>query len=329
VSVLSDEGTLVYRRPGGGPQDIRYSWLTRGDRPAPAPFGPLPRSDIPSFRVSPDGRQVVYSQTVGTDDPRLVVADLATRSSRTIVTGPHYWAIWTPDGRRVIYQEPSGKEKAAGFSLAWRPVDGSASAERLTTTTKGWQQPQFVTRDGRFLVYEESGGVGAEDPKEQTYDLWLLPLEPHGEPRGLLRTKANERLAHLSPDQRWMAYVSDETGRDEVWVRAFLGGTASVQVSQEGGTEPLWAPDGRTLYYRDWSGTMLHAVPVTAGTVPQFGAPVVTRGSWSRGLPFGRRYDVDPVSGALLFQSATTFGREIRVVLNFDEVIRRKAAGGR
>jgi hypothetical protein len=128
VSVLADEGTLVYRRPGGGPQDIRYSWLARGDRPAPAPFGPLPRSDIPSFRVSPDGRRVVYSQTVGRDDPRLAVADLATRSSRTIATGPHYWAIWTPDGRRVIYQEPSGE--AEGFSLAWKPVDGSAPAER-------------------------------------------------------------------------------------------------------------------------------------------------------------------------------------------------------
>jgi hypothetical protein len=325
VSELSDEGTLIYRRPGGGPLSIQYSWLARGDQPAPAPFGPLPRSDVPSFRISPDGRHVLYSQALGPDDWRLAVADLATRTSRTVVAGMHVWAIWTPDGRRAIYQERSGE--ADGFGLAWKPVDGSGPAE-LLTKTKGWQQPQFVTRDGRYLVYEESGGLGASEPKDQTYDLWLLPLVPRGEPRALVRTKANERLAHVSPDERWMAYVSDETGRDEVWVRAFPEGGAVVQVSQDGGTEPLWAPDGRTLYYRDWSGTMLSAVPVTAGAVPQFGTPVVTRGFWSRGLPFGRRYDVDLASGALLFQTAGTLGREIRVVLNFDAVIRRKLGDG-
>jgi len=319
---LSESGTLVYR-DFTGLRGIQYMWLPQGNRPAPPAFGPLPRADVPSFRVSPNGRQVLYHQSFSRTDLRLVLADLATHTTRTVAAGTYSWFAWTPDGRRVVYQESPDSPGGAGMS--WKAIDGSAPAERLTSS-KAWQQPQFVTRDGRSLVYQESGGLGTRTPLDQAYDLWLLPLDPRGQPRPLLRTKANERLAHLSPDQRWMAYVSDETGRDEVWVRAFPEGAAAVQVSQDGGTEPVWAPDGRTLYYRDWSGTNLRAVPVTAGAVPQFGTPVSTRGHWSQALPYGRRYDIDPVSGALLLQHASTFGRELRVVLNFDEVIRRKLA---
>jgi serine/threonine protein kinase len=319
---LSESGTLVYREFTGS-RGIQYMWLPQGNRPAPPAFGPLPRADVPSFRVSPNGRQVLYHQSFSRTDQRLVLADLATHTTRTVAAGTYSWFAWTPDGRRVVYQESPDSPGGAGMS--WRAIDGSAPAERLTSS-KAWQQPQFVTRDGRSLVYQESGGVGTQAPLDQAYDLWLLPLDPRGQPRPLLRTKANERLAHLSPDQKWMAYVSDETGRDEVWVRAFPEGATAVQVSQDGGTEPVWAPDGRTLYYRDWSGTNLRAVPVTAGAVPQFGTPVSTRGHWSQALPYGRRYDIDPVSGALLLQHASTFGRELRVVLNFDEVIRRKMA---
>jgi len=329
---LSNGGTLVYREMGGagGARGVQYSWLARGERPAPPTFGPLRGADVASFRVSPDGRRVLYFLGLSGGDGRLVVADLAARTTGTVAAGPGAaggWFVWMPDGRRAIYQV--GPTAPGGAGLLWKPVDGSGPAERLTTS-KAWQQPQVVTRDGRFLLYQEGGGLGTTDAAAgDNYDLWLLPLVPRGQPRPLLSTKANERMADLSPDQNWMAYVSDETGRDEVWVRAFPEGQAAIQVSQDGGTEPLWAPDGRTLYYRDWSGTMLNAAPVAAGAVPQFGTPVVTKGNWARGLPYGRRYDLDPVSGALLFQHATTFGREIRVVLNFDEVIRRKMAGGK
>jgi hypothetical protein len=126
-----------------------------------------------------------------------------------------------------------------------------------------------------------------------------------------------------------MAYVSDETGRSEVWVRSFPEGPVAIQVSQEGGTEPVWAPDGRTLYYRDAIGTRLFAVPVTSGAVPQFGTPSVTTGWWEPGYLFGRTYDIAPDGRALLMPTAPTQGRELKLVLNFDEVIRRKMAGAK
>jgi Tol biopolymer transport system component len=272
-------------------------------------------------RLSPDGRQILYGLTRGPEN-QVVVVDLASSGTRIAITGKGFWAMWSHDGRRIIYQEPSGKE--GGYGLAWRLADGSAPGERLTES-RGWQQPQAVTRDGRFLVYQETGGLGAKSPLDQTFDLWLLPLSPRGEPRPLLRTPASEKLPHLSADERWMAYVSDETGQDEVWVRAFPDGQTAIRVSDGGGTEPLWAPDGRTLHYRDTSGTRLFAVPVTIGATPQFGAPSVTSGYWVEGSPFGRMYDASP-DGALLMLSAQTYGRELGVVLNFDEVIRLKLA---
>jgi serine/threonine-protein kinase len=253
---------------------------------------------------------------------RRIVASSDIQRPANFVTGN--LAVWGHDGRRFIYQV--GPEAPGGAGLMWKPLDGSSPAERLTSS-RVWQQPQMVTADGRFLVYQEAGGVGTSDATvADNYDLWLLPLMPRREPRPLLRTKANERLPYVSPDSRWMAYVSDETGRDQVWVRSFPDGPVAIQVSQESGTEPVWAPDGKTLYYRDASGMRLNAVAITVGAVPQFGPPAVTIGHWIRGVAFGRTYDITPDGSALLMNIPPTYGRELGLVLNFDEVIRRKMA---
>jgi serine/threonine-protein kinase len=270
-------------------------------------------------RVSPDGKSIAWPQ--GGD---VVVTEFGTGLTRVVAARVGGSPLsWTPDGRRLIYQ--FRLDAPGGGGLQWKPIDGSAPAERLTTS-KVWQQPQVVTRDGRFLIYQEAGALGTQSDVEDNYDLWLLPLSPRGDPRPLLKTAANERLAHLSPDQRWMAYVSDETGRDQVWVRAFPDGPAAVQVSRDGGTEPVWAPDGATLYHRDRSGGRVYAVPITLGEVPQFGMPVVTAGNWLAGYGFTRTYDIRADGRALLLLSEAALGREMRVVLNFDELIRRKMA---
>jgi sugar lactone lactonase YvrE len=88
----------------------------------------------------------------------------------------------------------------------------------------------------------------------------------------------------------------------------------------------VWAPDGRTLYYRDASGMRLFAVPVTPGPAPQFGQPVVVTGHWIRGAAFGRTYDITPDGAAMLLLLPPTYGRELGLILHFDEVIRRKFA---
>jgi serine/threonine-protein kinase len=321
---MSRAGTLLYW--AGESQFLRgcFAWLVRGNRsPPPLPPPPPPATtELLTPRLSPDGKWLLYHHQGG-GFRRIVAVELATGVTRVVATGAHYWAIWSADGTRIIYQEPP--EVPGGAGLSWKPVDGSGPAERLTSS-KSWQQPQVATRDGRYVIFQETGGLGTRDTTLQdNYDLWLLPINPRGEPRPLLRTKANERLPHLSPDQRWMAYVSDDSGRAEIWVRPFPDAASAIQVSQDGGTEPVWAPDGQALYYRDATGMRLFAVPVTLGTVPRFGTPTVTSGLWTPARPFGRVYDIMP-DGTLLMLPAPTLGRELHVVFNFDEVIRRKMA---
>ena len=182
-------------------------------------------------------------------------------------------------------------------------------------------------RTGAPSSTRRPGGIGTRDTslEDNIRYPWLLPLSPRGEPRPLLRSRANEKLPDPSRDGRWLVYVSDESGREEVWVRAFpTEGSAAIRVSQSGGTEPVWAPDGKTLYYRDASGLRLFAAPVTYGAVPQFGAPVVRTGRWEGGMPFGRLFDITPDGRALLCVAEPTMGRELRLIFNFDEVIRRR-----
>jgi hypothetical protein len=320
---ISNTGTLAYRATRTLTMPARFSWLVRGDvSPPPLRLDAPPVTNV--ARLSPDGRRLLLHGGGDGRGSRLMVVDLQTGTSQVVTTGGAFWAVWLPDGRRVIYQMPPATEGGAG--LFEKPVDGGAPARRLTTS-KVWQQPQAVSPDGRLLVYQEAGGLGTRlSETEDNYDLWLLPLDPRGEPRPLLKTSANERFAHVSPDGRWMAYVSDQGGRDEVWVRSFPEGTADIQVSQAGGTEPVWSPDGAALYYRNRTGSHIYAVPVTQGAVPQFGTPTVATGVWLGAAAAGRKFDVHPSGQALLMLAPTTLGREIKLVLNFDEVIRRKTA---
>jgi serine/threonine-protein kinase len=328
---LSKSGTLLYRAGRNEFSVGRFMWLAAKDRPIPKakPESIVGNSTIYSPRLSPDGRWILFHELLPGPPPRfsLTAMELTSGARRNLTAGRNFWAIWSHDGARVIYQEPV--DAPGGGGLSWKPADGSGLAERLTSS-QSWQQPQFVTVDGRFLVYQETGGLGTQNTKlEENYDLWLLPLAPRGEPQPLLRTKANERLAHLSPDQRWMVYVSDETGRNEIWIRSFPEGGSAIQVTQDGGTEPVWAPGGRTLYYRDATGMRLYSVPVTAGTVPQFGLPTMTSGHWNPGYPFGRQYDISPDGEALLMLNEGTRGRELKLILHFDTEVRRKLAAGK
>ena len=196
----------------------------------------------------------------------------------------------------------------------WKPLDGSGALERLTTSQTP-QVPQAVTRDGRHLVFSQSTG--------SNWDVWLLPLSPRGEPRALLNSPANETLADVSPDGRWMAYVSDESGRDEIWVRQFPDGAAGIQVSRDGGTEPLWSRDGRALYYRDATGEQLSQVTVGPREPPEFGAVTVTVGGWRRGNQT-RGYDIAP-DGSLIILPQPTYDPP-GIILNFDVLVERKLA---
>jgi Tol biopolymer transport system component len=318
VMAVSENGVLAYASGKAEGFSIRPVLVTEsGQRELPGEAVAQVFQGVLGPRVSPDGKRLLGA--VGKDNAscRLVVSDLVTGRSRTVADSPTWWAVWTPDGRRVVYAHMAPGDSAA--NLFWKASDGTGADERLTKSLHH-QQPQFVTRDGRFLVYQEQ-------TTETGFDLWLLPLSGDRTPTPLARTKANERLAALSPNGNYMAYVSDESGREEVYVRPFPAGGGATPVTNGGGTGPVWAPDGKTLFYRNPQGKSLFAVPVNWEPAPSFGAPTVKAGRWVADINYGRQYDVMPDGRTLVMQSFSgNAGNEITVVLNWFEELKQKMA---
>jgi Tol biopolymer transport system component len=169
-------------------------------------------------------------------------------------------ATWSPDGTRIIFTS----DRAGSFDL-YEKVLGQA-AEREVLKSSLWKYPESWSPDGRHLLFTQL------DPKSRT-DLWVLPLGG-GKPTPFVNTDADEVVGRFSPDGRWVAYASNESGRLEVYVRAFPLADRRWQVSASGGTNPLWRADGRELFFlaldnrvmsvavNSTSGTFESAVPV-------------------------------------------------------------------
>ena len=147
-------------------------------------------------------------------------------------------AAWAPHGGRIAFYS----NRNGPFNLYMTTVGASGDAERLTTSPYTHFQGSWFP-DGRTLIYTE------EHP-ETGDDLWLLPLDGDRVPEPFLRTPFNERRAHVSPDGRFVAYESNESGRWEVYIRAFADSGSKTQVSTAGGIEPRWRPDGTEIFYR-------------------------------------------------------------------------------
>jgi serine/threonine-protein kinase len=158
-------------------------------------------------------------------------ADLLTDEGNTV------FVTWTPDSKRVVFNWRSDGQ----FNLYWQLADGSQPMERLTTSDYR-QDPGSFSPDGATLAFLEFRPETGED-------VLLLDLR-NRRVMPFLNSRANEIQPEFSPDGRWIAYVSDESGRDDVYVRPYPGPGGKWLISKEGGTEPVWARNGRQLFYR-------------------------------------------------------------------------------
>ncbi|HXV90658.1 MAG TPA: protein kinase, partial [Gemmatimonadales bacterium] len=227
-------GTLALVDAGGGVQELGTE--TR-DFSVPA--------------LSPDGRRVAVTvNEAGSSD--IWVFDRSQRIlTRLTFDRTAQRPIWTPDGRRVAYS----RRGSGGVDLAWIAADGSAPAESLLVAPQDQWAGAF-TPDGGALVYRQGGGAGGE----RRHLAWVR-LDGDRAPRELLRSPAfDNHSPALSPDGRWLAYVSEESGRAEVYVRPFPGPGGRAQVSNGGGTEPRWAPSGRAIFFRNGAAMMQASV---------------------------------------------------------------------
>jgi len=195
--------------------------------------------------ISPDGHRLAV--TVDPRPSQVWIYDLARRSGIPLATNGHNLGpVWSADGQRVAY--------SSELDIFSRAADASGAAERLLTR-EGAQYPTFWSANGEFLLFDDSALSS-----QGSADIWVLPR--NGPPRPLIATAHEERAGRLSPDGRWVAYHSDESGRLEVYVRPF----PNVQdrkwtISTAGGRRPVWAPGGRELFYA--AGSAIMRVPVT------------------------------------------------------------------
>jgi serine/threonine-protein kinase len=272
---VSESGSLVYAA-GGVLPDLENSlvWIDQRGFEQPVMLLKMP-SQAP--RLSPDGRRIVY--VTSGREWRIFIYDLSTgTNSRLTHEGMSSRAIWTPDGKRIVFLW----QEALGMSLFSQPYDGSLPMERLTTSQYN-QYPGSWSSDGKTLALVE---------ERLNYDQDILLLEASsGRVMPFLNSQFNETYPEFSPDGRWIAYASDESARNEVYVRPFPGPGMKHQVSSQGGIQPLWARNGRQLFYR-WED-QVWAVDVRTDGGFSTGKPrlLFERSGYSPGSPT-RNYDL-------------------------------------
>jgi eukaryotic-like serine/threonine-protein kinase len=313
---ISATGSLAYVPGGVQSAQLRLVWVNRNGAEQPLA---LPARTYMLPRLSPDGRRMAVAITE--QETHIWLYDF-TREAWTRLTfegDANSVPVWTPDGKRIAFNS----SKEGPLNIFWQLSDGSGGLERLTTS-QYLHAPESWSPDGQLLAFFEV------NPATQR-DIWVLRISDR-KAQPFLRTQFDEAVPQFSPDGRWLAYISNETGRHEIYVQPYPGPGGKWQISTEGGTEPVWNPDGRELFYR--SGDKMMAVDIT--TQPSFAA------STSRMLFQGRyvqapfpssNYDVSRDGQRFLMlkpaEEAQAAPTQINVVLNWFEELKQKVPTGK
>ena len=233
---VSGDGTLIYRPAVA--QQTQLTWVDRAGRPQASGASAGVYQDI---SLSPDDKRVAFARPseAGVD---VWLADLDRRLTSRFTFRPplNNVPIWSPDGRQIVF---AAQARDGLLDLYQRVSDASSPDELLLKlNAQPILFPSDWSADGRFLTYYRT------DPKTQL-DIWTLSLGAERKPVPFLHSDFNESQGQFSPDGRWMAYVSDESGSQQVYVQSFptLGGQR--QISAEGGAQPRWRRDGKELFY--------------------------------------------------------------------------------
>jgi len=316
---LSSNGSLAYV-PGASIGSKRLPvWVDRDGNAQPLP---LPPRAYLHPRISPDGRQVAME--IESPAHNLFTYDLA-RGVLTQVTldaGSHR-PVWSPDGKRLTFSTPR-----TGRYIMWSiPADRSGPEERLTSIGFGHRASSW-SPDGRVLAFDDN------DADSGAGDVGVLEMDRDRKPRPFAATRFAEGSPKFSPDSRWIAYSSNESGRNEIYAQAYPGPGPKLQISIGGGTDPVWARNGKELFYRNGDNMMVVEIRLQPSLAP--GKPrVLWTGPYARGLssqcsPAGAtnsNYDVTPDGQRFLMiqeEEDALIATQINVVPNWPEELKRQ-----
>jgi len=238
---VSETGVLAYQRSG---EDVR-SQLVWFDRKGNQLATVGDKEDQVGLELSPDGRRAAVSILDPARNTRDIWIYEIARGLRTRFTfdpADELELVWSPDGSRIVFAS-----RRKGLLDLHQRASSGADTEDVVLADKLDKYPMSWSADGRFITYYNGGQSSPRTGR----DLWVLPLFANRKPTTFLQTASHEMSGRFSPDGRWLAYASDESGRFEVYVRPFPGPGGQWQVSAGGGTEPRWRRDGKELFYLD------------------------------------------------------------------------------
>jgi eukaryotic-like serine/threonine-protein kinase len=320
---IAGDGTLVYVDVTAGSQSARARTLVWVDRSGKEERITAPTRSYEAPRISPDGKQLALAITDQESD--IWLWDLVRGGDLRRLTfdpGVDTFPVWTPDSHRIVFSSQSG----GALNIWWKTANETGPAEQLTTSANN-QWPTSVSSDGKQIVLTELTPT-------MSRDLMLLTLDASRPVTTLLQTPFEEQRGTISPDGHWLAYESNNSGQFEIRVRPFpKTSVAEYQISTSGGTRPVWAHNGKELFFIGEDGTVM-GVPVEATAMMwNAGAPkklLESRYYTTSGNP-NRPYDVSPDGRRFLMIKAasadpSTVPPNIIVVLHFDEELKRLAA---
>jgi Tol biopolymer transport system component len=235
---FSAAGTAIYVAGKSAAQAWQVAWLDSSGKMQPLIATPGHYSNP---RLSPDGRKLAFAG----DGPDIYIYDLERDTTRRLTfTGHSAIPVWAPDGRHLVFQSIGNEE-----SFYWTRSDGAGEPQRLLESTHV-MIPWSFSPDGRRLAYREKN-------PDSGSDLWTLPLDitdpdhpKPGSPEPFLRSPGDKIHPRFSPDGRWIAYLSDESGSGEIYVRPYPARSESEwQISAGGGESPVWSNNGHELFY--------------------------------------------------------------------------------
>ena len=270
-------------------------------------------------RLSPDGRKLAISvieQLAAAPDVWVFDTSLGTSVRSTEKPGPDLNPMFAPDGARIFF---GGARGAAMWGIFETPTAGTGEP-KLVLDSPSSSIPTDVSRDGRFLLYRELSS-------ERRGDLKVLALTGDRRPFTFLATPFDEDSATISPDGRWVAYVSDEAGRKEVYVATFPHPTRRYRVSTQGGTQPRWSRNGQELFFVTRSRSLMAASfdsgssDVPAGPARRLFDVAMNR-QFSSNVPY--RYDVAPDGRFLIAVPSTDESPGLTLVTNWQAMLAKK-----